>query len=66
MLQDPITFPSPETFNPERYAGDDSAMDQVTDVLFGFGRRVCPGKFLAIGSLYAIIPIILATCDIRA
>lgn len=51
-------------FDPERYNGLDSEMVKVTDLVFGFGRRVCPGIHFAEGTLFAIIATTLATCDI--
>ncbi|KAF8965481.1 putative monooxygenase [Flammula alnicola] len=64
MLHDPEVFPNPEKFYPERFNGSDSEMAKVTDLLFGFGRRVCPGQYFAQGTLFAIIATTLATCDI--
>ena len=64
MLHDPSIYPDPMAFDPDRYRLDDSEMQKVTDVAFGFGRRVCPGFHCALGTLYAIVLTTLATCDI--
>ncbi|PPQ88179.1 hypothetical protein CVT25_005144 [Psilocybe cyanescens] len=64
MLHDPEAYPRPMDFDPERYKGSDSEMLKVTDLVFGFGRRVCPGIHFAEGTLFAIIATTLATCDI--
>ncbi|KAJ7186809.1 putative monooxygenase [Mycena filopes] len=64
MLHDPEVFPNPMEFLPERYDNQDSAMKRVTDVAFGFGRRLCPGKAFGEGTLFAIASTVLATCDI--
>jgi cytochrome P450 len=32
--------------------------------VFGFGRRICPGQYLADDSLFAIVATVLATVDI--
>lgn len=64
MLHDPDIYPNPEEFNPERYNNLDSEMDQVSDLVFGFGRRVCPGKHFAEGTFFAIAATVLATCEI--
>ncbi|KAJ7034658.1 putative monooxygenase [Mycena alexandri] len=64
MLHDPDVFPNPMEFQPERYNNLDSAMKRVTDVAFGFGRRLCPGKAFGEGTLFAIASTVLATCDI--
>ncbi|KAF9043024.1 putative monooxygenase [Panaeolus papilionaceus] len=64
MLHNPEEYPNPEEFMPERYNGKDSEMEKVKDVVFGFGRRVCPGNHFAEGTFFSIIATTLATCDI--
>ncbi|KAF9470940.1 putative monooxygenase [Pholiota conissans] len=64
MLHDPEVYPSPMEFIPERFNGDDTAMDNAKELVFGFGRRICPGIHFAEGTLFCIITTLLATCDI--
>ncbi|KAJ6477618.1 putative monooxygenase [Mycena sanguinolenta] len=64
MLHDPEVYPNPMEFNPDRYRGLDSEMDKVTNISFGFGRRVCVGKYFAEGTLFALAATVLATCEI--
>ncbi|TFK46440.1 putative monooxygenase [Heliocybe sulcata] len=64
MLHDPESYPDPETFKPERYKGSDVEMRKVTDLVFGFGRRACPGFHFADGTIFAIISTVLSTCDV--
>jgi len=64
MLHDEEIFPNPMDFNPDRYQNLDSEMQKVTDLVFGFGRRACPGMYLAEDTLFAIVTTVLATCDI--
>ncbi|THU89559.1 cytochrome P450 [Dendrothele bispora CBS 962.96] len=64
MLRDPEVFDKPEIFNPSRYGGLDSEMQKVTDTTFGFGRRVCPGRYFAENTIFAIVANLLATCEI--
>ncbi|KAJ6477572.1 putative monooxygenase [Mycena sanguinolenta] len=64
MLHNPEVYPNPMEFDPDRYRGLDSEMDQVTDISFGFGRRACPGRHLAEGTLFAVVATVLATCEI--
>lgn len=61
MTHDPVVYPHPEEFQPERYGGNDSEMRKVIDLAFGFGRRACPGMQFAEGSIFAIVSTILAT-----
>ncbi|KAF9524244.1 cytochrome P450 [Crepidotus variabilis] len=64
MLRDPKIYPDPMNFNPDRYGGDDEAMEQVKTPVFGFGRRGCPGRLFAENSLFALLATTLATCNI--
>jgi len=57
------TYPEPMAFRPERFLGDKPQQDP-REVVFGFGRRVCPGQQLAEGSVFLAIAMVLATLDI--
>ena len=59
-------YPDPDTFNPERFIGrmDSEAAHQV-DAIFGFGRRVCPGKAFAEANVWLLMANIVATMDIE-
>ncbi|KAH7931402.1 cytochrome P450 [Leucogyrophana mollusca] len=54
-----------DRFNPARYLlpnGQLSPKDSFsTSPSFGFGRRICPGRFLAEGSMWAAVVTMLAT-----
>ena len=76
ILHDPTAYPDPDTFNPVRFlrrradAEDDSDVELDPDVLdpavaaFGFGRRICPGRYMAYESLWISFASIIATFDI--
>ncbi|KAJ6007266.1 hypothetical protein N7540_011242 [Penicillium herquei] len=54
LTHDPEVYHDPMEFKPERFLGIDGRepeMDPRT-VVFGFGRRICPGKFLADNTLF--------------
>ena len=57
-------YPNPDVFDPSRYHNSDVEMRKVTDLVFGFGRRTCPGFHFAEGTVFAMIATVLATCDI--
>ncbi|EKM47974.1 uncharacterized protein PHACADRAFT_215005 [Phanerochaete carnosa HHB-10118-sp] len=60
ILHDPTAYPDPSTFNPERLLcrtpdGELALDPNVPDLLhaaFGFGRRICPGRFMAYQSIW--------------
>ncbi|CAL1709839.1 unnamed protein product [Somion occarium] len=67
ILHDPQHYPNPFSFNPERFLKNgrlDSDVLSPTVVCFGFGRRICPGQFFALDSLYIIVSSILQLFDI--
>ncbi|TBU29405.1 cytochrome P450 [Dichomitus squalens] len=58
MLQDPTVFPEPQVFRPERYLREDGTLRELeryedpSIIGFGFGRRICPGMFFAMNSVF--------------
>ncbi|KAJ7660077.1 cytochrome P450 [Mycena rosella] len=54
IARDPIVFPDPERFDPQRWiTSDGTAIREDLKVFqFGFGRRVCPGSHVANKSLF--------------
>jgi len=67
MLHDAETYPEPFQFRPERHIpvvdGKPTQRDPRT-MCFGFGRRVCPGLFLAEATLFLTIANSLLLFDI--
>ncbi|KAG2078550.1 cytochrome P450 [Suillus decipiens] len=62
LSRDPITFPDPETFNPQRWLDSEGRLKDNTNlkfIVYGFGRRVCPGLHLANHSLYITLALLL-------
>ncbi|KAF9449658.1 cytochrome P450 [Macrolepiota fuliginosa MF-IS2] len=69
MLYDKEIFPDPHVFQPERFLKDgklspDMTIDPEVAVTFGFGRRICPGAYLALPLLYLTAASILTVFDI--
>ncbi|KAG8998659.1 hypothetical protein FRB90_012266 [Tulasnella sp. 427] len=46
ISRDPAVYESPSTFNPDRFIDNPTLLDP-RDYVFGFGRRACPGHYLA-------------------
>lgn len=46
MTRDETRYPNPEAFIPERFLDSERMLikDDPADFVFGFGRRICPGK----------------------
>jgi len=67
ILHDESVYPDPSSFNPDRFMKDgqlDLTIKDPTDIVFGLGRRVCPGKHIASASLWINIAYILAGFEI--
>ncbi|KDQ22135.1 hypothetical protein PLEOSDRAFT_1050675 [Pleurotus ostreatus PC15] len=63
ILHDETTFPEPEKFNPSRFLKDGVIDTQLKDrvmATFGFGRRVCPGRYFALDNLWLNLASILS------
>ncbi|KZT01834.1 cytochrome P450 [Laetiporus sulphureus 93-53] len=68
MMRDEDLYPEPDTFNPQRFADMDSKTADLTDprkAVFGFGRRICPGRHFADANAWMAIANIVATLNIR-
>ncbi|KAG9313212.1 cytochrome P450 [Chiua virens] len=60
ISRDPVAFPDPDTFNPQRWLTEDGAIRTDTQFyMFGFGRRVCPGQHVADRSLFITLALLL-------
>ncbi|KDQ62322.1 hypothetical protein JAAARDRAFT_30217 [Jaapia argillacea MUCL 33604] len=67
ILQDPVAYPEPEKFKPERFLKDGKLNPEVRDprmAAFGFGRRICPGRHLSDEALYSAASSLLSVFDI--
>ncbi|KAH9919878.1 cytochrome P450 [Amylocystis lapponica] len=63
MTRNIETYPNPSAFCPERFLGNEPQLDP-RKLVFGFGRRFCPGSSFAETSLFLVISNILATFDV--
>ncbi|KIJ14780.1 hypothetical protein PAXINDRAFT_12350 [Paxillus involutus ATCC 200175] len=65
MSRDEARYPNAEQFVPERFLTAEGALtdDNPSSFIFGFGRRLCPGRHTADASLWASIATMLATLE---
>ncbi|KZT69367.1 cytochrome P450 [Daedalea quercina L-15889] len=68
MFRDSEVYPDPEAFKPERYLSmnlnEDFDLRDPRRIVFGFGRRICPGRFFADNNVWLAAASIVATMDI--
>ncbi|KAF5354017.1 hypothetical protein D9756_007058 [Leucocoprinus leucothites] len=68
ILHDSEIYKDPLAYNPERFLKDgkiDPKVQDPTVASFGFGRRICPGRYFAENSIFILISHLLAVYDIR-
>ncbi|KAJ6532371.1 cytochrome P450 [Mycena capillaripes] len=66
MSLDESVYSDPTSFYPERFFPKPAGRGEpyFNNVIFGFGRRVCTGQYVAENSLWIAISTILASCQI--
>lgn len=67
FTHDEKTYHDPMSFKPERFLGVDGRDPELDPrtLVFGFGRRICPGRELADASIYLTVAQSLAVLDIK-
>ncbi|KAF9553649.1 cytochrome P450 [Agrocybe pediades] len=65
MNHDEQKYAEPFNFRPERFIDDSGQLNDDSRILaYGFGRRVCVGKYIASSTMWLIIASVLACFDI--
>ncbi|EIW56861.1 cytochrome P450 [Trametes versicolor FP-101664 SS1] len=67
MTQDSSVYPEPQKFRPERWQEMDPQTADLANprrIVFGFGRRVCPGRDFADAGVWLAIASVIALFDI--
>jgi cytochrome P450 len=68
ILHDPEYYNDPFVYNPDRFLKNgkiDPSVRDPTVASFGFGRRICPGRFFSDNSLFSTITHVLTVFDIK-
>uniref|UniRef100_A0A0W0F0L2 Cytochrome P450 n=1 Tax=Moniliophthora roreri TaxID=221103 RepID=A0A0W0F0L2_MONRR len=66
ITRDPRTYPDPESFIPERFLNEDGTPnDDDMSLIFGFGRRICPGRHVANSTTWLAMVSLLTLFDIQ-
>ncbi|KAI0373666.1 cytochrome P450 [Pilatotrama ljubarskyi] len=66
-MHDPQMFAEPDEFRPERFIRDGKLNPDVLDpttLVFGSGRRICPGRYFADAALFLTAACVLHVFDI--
>jgi len=69
FMHDEFVYRDPMEFIPDRYMKDGKPDPSVRDpkvAVFGFGRRICPGRFFSDASLWCFVSLVLACYNIRS
>ncbi|GAM34537.1 hypothetical protein TCE0_015r02182 [Talaromyces pinophilus] len=64
FAHNPKTYSDPLTFDPDRYFAPRNEPDPSSDV-FGFGRRICPGRYIADESLFLTVSHLLTVFNVN-
>jgi cytochrome P450 len=67
MTHDERVYSNPDNFDPDRYVPKEQGgkSEPYPEGPFGFGRRICPGQFVATAGVYIMIATILSTMNLR-
>lgn len=61
MHHDPILYPKPHEFRPERFLGSRARASEATWLPWGGGRQRCPGRYLALLELQIVLRAVLTS-----
>ncbi|KAF7346306.1 O-methylsterigmatocystin oxidoreductase [Mycena sanguinolenta] len=65
MTRDESVYPEPDRFNPDRFFTADGRLKEDDTILaFGFGKRICAGRYIADATIWATIVSVLSTFNI--
>lgn len=67
ITRDPDVYPEPEVFKPERFLDPNGTLrdDTAPTSVFGFGKRVCPGRHYVDATLFIVAATVLSAFRIE-
>ncbi|KAL1736200.1 cytochrome P450 [Schizophyllum commune] len=69
ITHDEVTYPDPYLFRPERFLTPEGKLDPTvrdpSSLVSGFGRRICPGRHLALASAWITVASVLRVYNIQ-
>jgi len=66
MTRNEEVYPDPEVFNPDRFSHPSSQQaNEHVEAVWGFGRRICPGRVFAEESVWSFMANVIATMNIE-
>ncbi|KAG0708197.1 cytochrome P450 [Suillus ampliporus] len=60
ISRDPEVYPEPHAFKPQRWIDDQGRLrNDLRSFVYGFGRRACPGEYIANESIFIVLSLVL-------
>jgi len=66
IFHDPSVYPEPDVFRPERFLNPDGSLhdDPILVSAFGYGRRICPGRYFVDATLFITVASLFSVFNI--
>ena len=66
-MHDPARYSEPDVFKPERFLRPDGILldDPILTTVFGYGKRICPGRHFADATLFIVVASVLSVFNLE-